>query len=183
MSIFAVLGPITFQALGSPEAIESSRGWNFAEHKTVESTPVLQWIGDELEQLTLDILLHVSINQPAADLAALLAAAESHQALALVFGNGEHRGWFVITKISESAKKLADDGSLVALALKLTLKEWARTVEADPNTAPRPASPPPALLDSPPPSAILYTPATPPSLLVPDMVDPRAITRSDPAVG
>ena len=32
---FAVLGPILFEALGSPETFESKRGWTFAEHKTV----------------------------------------------------------------------------------------------------------------------------------------------------
>jgi phage protein U len=147
--LFAVLGPILFQAVGSPESLESSRGWNYAEHKTVESTPLLQWIGDELEMINLEILLHVQYSQPFTDRAALIAAAEAHQAMPLVFGNGTHRGWFVITKIAETAHQLADDGSPIAITLKLELKQWAQNVEIDPAAPPLPATPPPALIVGP----------------------------------
>ncbi len=147
--LFCVLGNITFQALGSPQSIESSLGWRYAEHKTVESTPKLQWVGAELGELSLDILLHTLFANPATDRAALYAAAQAHQAMALVFGNGDHRGYFVIEKISESAQKLADDGSFISITLKLSLKQWARSIEIDPNAPPQPATPPPAIIVGP----------------------------------
>src|ERR1700728_4076219 len=130
---FAILGTVLFQAISSPETFESKRGWTFAEHKTVESTPLLQWTGNELEEISLDISLHVAFANPTADLAALVAAGKSHSALPLVFGNGTHRGWFVITKLTETAKKLADDGTIIAVGVKLELKQWVRSVEIDPN--------------------------------------------------
>jgi hypothetical protein len=40
------------------------------------------------------MLFHISFTDPAAQLAALLAAADDHQARALVLGNGVFRGFF-----------------------------------------------------------------------------------------
>lgn len=146
MTTFAVLGNIIFQPLNSPQSFESSRGWDFAEHKTIESAPKLQWIGEALEEVSLDILLHVLVNNPAVDRATLYAAAGAHRALALVWGNGQHRGYYVITSIAESASKLGGDGSIISLTLKLKLKQWARSIEIDPNAPPQPAAPPPGII-------------------------------------
>lgn len=144
--MFCVLGNITFQALGSPEVLDSSSASSYAEHKTVESMPRLQWVGEELEELSLDIMLHVSFSNPAADLAQLQAARKAHQAMALVFGNGYHAGYFVITKLSKSPKQLAADGSIIAIELKLQLKQWAQSIEVDPTAPPQPASTPPGMI-------------------------------------
>jgi len=208
--MFALLGDITLEAVASPETIESARGWDFAEQKTVESTPKLQWIGNELEDITLDFVSHVSFADPAADVATLEAAGDAHRALALVFGNGEHWGYFVITKLSKSPKQLAADGSTIAIALKLTLKQWERSVEIDPNAPPKPAVTPPGVIvgtlapgqsvagvvaadgtvtfpsASKGVSTIVNNPAAPGAPLPgadPNMVLVATITRMDPSVG
>lgn len=124
---FAVLGNITFEAISSPESIQASHAWKFAEHPTVESTPKLQFIGNELKEISLEILLHVSFASPASDTAALEAAAEAHQAMALIFGNGDHWGYYVITKLTKNPVKLAADGSIIAITLKLELKQWVKS--------------------------------------------------------
>ncbi len=147
--MFATLGQITFEALGSPETFESSREYSYVEHKVVESSPLLQWMAEELETISLDMLLHVAFAQPLTDLATIRAAASAHQAMALVLGNGVHRGYFVITKIAETARQLADDGSIIALSLKVELKQWARSVEVDPNAPPVPSFTPPAIVIGP----------------------------------
>ncbi len=144
--MFAVLGDITFEVLRSPESFESVSASSYAEHKTVESTPKLQWVGDELETLALEIQLHVNFANPAADLAALEAARKAHRAMALVFGSGYHAGYFVITKIAKSLQQLAADGSLIAIKLKLELKEWALSVEVDPTAPPQPDFTPPGVI-------------------------------------
>jgi len=129
---FAQLGNIVFEAISSPESIVASRAWNFAEHKTVESTPKLQFIGNELAQISLEILLHVSFTTPASDVAALESAAGAHQAMALVFGNGDNWGYYVITRLAKTMVKLAADGSIIAITLKLDLKQWVKSVGIPP---------------------------------------------------
>jgi phage protein U len=183
MSLFATLGDITFQAVASPETISSTRGWNFAEHKTIESAPKLQYTGDELETLQLEMLLHVSFSSPATEIAELEAAAAAHRALALVFANGDHRGYFVITRLARKTIKLADDGSIIAASLTLQLKAYARIL--DPSAPPVPDFAPAALTSGSTPqspagtSALASVPPSsplPPSLLYTD-VNPDIITR------
>ncbi len=208
--MYALLGDITFEALASPETNESSSGATFAEHKTVESTPKLQWIGDELDELTLEILLHVNISDPASDLAALQAALRAHQAMALVFGSGFHAGYFVLTKITKSLKQQAADGSIIAMTLKLALKQWVQSIEIDPNAPPVPAFTPPGVIvgsllpgqsvadvvaadgsvtfpaTSKGVSTVVNNPSAPGAPAPgadPNMVDVATITRMDPSVG
>jgi phage protein U len=94
--MFALLGEISFEVIGSPEVFESSRRFDYAEHRVVEDRPRLQWLAADLESITLAMLFHISFTDPAAQLAALLAAADDHQARALVLGNGVFRGFFVV---------------------------------------------------------------------------------------
>src|SRR6202158_4531211 len=97
--LFAVLGEIPFQVVGSPEGFESRRAYDFAEHRVVESKPRLQWLGNDLERLKFELRLHSSFTDPAAKLALLRSTAAAHLALPLVFGNGGFRGFFVIESI------------------------------------------------------------------------------------
>ena len=56
--MYAVLGEIIFDVLTSPQAFESARKYDYAEHKVVEDRPRLQWIADDLETLTLELSFH-----------------------------------------------------------------------------------------------------------------------------
>ena len=103
--MFAVLGTIEFQTLMAPEQIAAERSWHYAEHRVIEDSSQLQWIADDLESITLDMLFHATFTNPAAQLDALIEAASDHQARPLVFGNGVHRGYFVITSISTITNK------------------------------------------------------------------------------
>jgi phage protein U len=134
--MFAVLGDIRFQVLGSPEGFESARAYSYAEHRVVEARPLLQWLADDLEHLTFDLKIHASFADPAAELAALKAAAASHQALALVFGNGDFRGYFVIESIATRSVKLSAAGDPIAITTRLALKEWVKSAELDAAAAP-----------------------------------------------
>ena len=86
--MFAVLGDIQFEVVGSPEAYESAGTYDFAEQKVIESKPRLQWVGDDLERLKFELIWHASFTNPALQLARLRATAAEHLALPLVFGNG-----------------------------------------------------------------------------------------------
>jgi phage protein U len=140
--MFALLGEISFKVIGSPEVFESSRRFDYAEHRVVEDRPRLQWLAADLESITLAMLFHISFTDPAAQLAALLAAANDHQARALVLGNGVFRGFFVVESVATSDIQLGADAAPVAIRVRAGLREWAPGSEFDPAAPPRLASVP-----------------------------------------
>jgi phage protein U len=123
--LFAVLGEIQFEVVGSPEGYESTGAYDFDEQRVVESKPRLQWVGDELERLSFELMWHSSFTNPAAQLTLLRATAAQHLALPLVFGNGGFRGFFVIESIKMKSQQLSAGGAPIAIRVALALKEWA----------------------------------------------------------
>ncbi len=136
--MFAALGEILFEVVGSPESLDSSRGYNFAEHRVIESKPRLQWVGNDLERLKIELRLHSSFTNPATQLAQLKIVAGAHRALPLVFGNGGFRGFFVIESIALRSQLLSADGSPIAISAALALKEWAIETELAGSASSRP---------------------------------------------
>src|SRR6516225_2961810 len=131
--MFALLGEIFFEVTRTPaarlnskswESFRSSRDYAYAEHKVVEARPRLQWLAQELEKISLGMSFHIVFVNPQREMDKLHRAAEDHQARALVFGNGVHRGYFVIEAIEETQQVQADDGSYIALEARVELREW-----------------------------------------------------------
>ena len=122
--MFAVLGDIQFEVVGSPEGYESAGAYDFPEQRVLESKPRLQWVGDELERLSFDLMWHASFTNPAAQLALLRTTAAQHLALPLVFGDGVYRGLFVIESIKVKSQQLSAGGAPIAIRVALALKEW-----------------------------------------------------------
>ena len=122
--MFAVLGDIQFEVVGSPEGYESAEAYDFSEQRVIESKPRLQWVGDDLERLSFELMWHSTFTNPAAQLALLRATAAQHLALPLVFGNGGFRGFFVIESIKMKSQQLSAGGAPIAIRVALALKEW-----------------------------------------------------------
>jgi len=127
--LFAALGDIQFEVVGSPEGYESVGAYDFAEQRVVESKPRLQWVGDELERLNFELMWHASFTNPGAQLALLRATAVQHLALPLVFGNGGFRGFFVIESIKVKSQQLSAGGAPIAIRIALALKEWVAELQ------------------------------------------------------
>lgn len=144
--MFAVLGELTFAVLNSFESFRATSDYRYAEHQVVEARPRLQWLAQELQKISLEMGFHVAFTNPATDMNRLRAAAEDHQARALVFGNGVHRGYFVIEKIEETFVQTADDGSIVASSARVELREWVPGAAFDPFAPPQTAVPPPGII-------------------------------------
>jgi phage protein U len=144
--VFANFGPVTFQVLGSPESFEATRSYDYAEHRVVEDRPRLQWVADGLETIALEMMFHRTFIDPVAALAELRAAAETHLAMPLVLGNGVHRGYFVITRLSETHRQMSDRGDAIAIAVRAALREWAPGSEFDPFAAATPGFAPLAIV-------------------------------------
>ena len=196
--MFGVFGEIIFTLLSGPRTFESSRCWDYAEHRVVEDRSRLQWTGDGLERISLEMMFHASFTNPTAQLAALLAAASDHNARPLVLGNGDHRGYFVLTAVTTTLRQMSDDGDTIELMVRSELTEWALSLELDATATPRPTFIPlglvatavstgetpiytASLLAAPGVSPILNTLAAlaaAPNGLLPADIAPRAIVRS-----
>jgi phage protein U len=122
--LFAVLGDIQFEVVGSPEGYESTGAYDFPEQRVLESKPRLQWVGDGLDRLNFELMWHSSFTNPAVQLARLRATAAQHLALPLVFGDGGFRGFFVIESIAVKSQQLSAGGAPIAIRVALALKEW-----------------------------------------------------------
>jgi hypothetical protein len=140
--MFAVFGEIVFDLLNSPEEIESTRSWEYAEQRVVEDRPQLQWIADGLETIELDFQFHASFTNPSSQVEALIAAANDHSARPLIFGNGFHRGYFIVTALRTSLRMMAADGSLISITVRVVLKEWAARSEISSTANPLAEFPP-----------------------------------------
>src|SRR5207249_1547777 len=106
----------------------------------------LQWMANDLQKISLELGFHVAFTNPATQMNHLRAAAEDHQARALVFGTGVHRGYFVIESLEETFQQTADDGSYVAISARLELREWIPGADFDPLAPPRRTTPPPGIV-------------------------------------
>jgi len=144
--MFAQLGNIIFEVLTSPETFKLSGDYSYAEHKVVEAPPLLQWLANDLQKISLELGFHVAFTNPATQMNLLRAAAEAHQAMALTFGNGVFRGYFVIESLEETHQQLAADGSFIAISARLELHEWILGADAAALNPPRPAAPPPGIV-------------------------------------
>jgi phage protein U len=141
--MFAELGLIRFQVIGSPQEILSARRYGYAQHDVIEARPRLQWVGTDLERISFEILMHSSFTDPAAQMAALADAAAAHLAMPLVYGNGVLRGYFVIESIATRSTQLSAGGNPIAITTRLELREWvpdsglgASAAAAGPDFAP-----------------------------------------------
>lgn len=154
--MFALLGEIVFEMITAPDALSSSKRWDYAQHRVVEGTPRLQWVGDSLETITIDMMFHASFTDPALQMAALAAAAADHNARPLVFGNGAYSGYFVVSAIRAVATQMSDAGDTIAIKARAKLTQWALSGELDPNAPPQPSFLPVAAV-----AAALGTPTGP----------------------
>ncbi|MGH7842978.1 MAG: phage tail protein [Candidatus Binataceae bacterium] len=137
--MFAVLGDIVFETLTAPNRLDRERHWDYVEQRVVEDLPRLQWIGDGLETINFEMLFHASFCNPSAQLMALETAASDHLARALVFGNGDHRGYFVITALGVITEQMSQWGDPLAVRVRVELKQWALTVETNSALLPIPS--------------------------------------------
>lgn len=121
---FIMLGTIGYAKLTSPTAMDLTQGWTYAEHQVVEGKPLLQFMGATLDGFSLTFLFHASFSVPQKSYDALVALANARTAFPLTQGNGRYLGRFVITELARTAQMAADDGTLLSIEVKATLKEY-----------------------------------------------------------
>jgi phage protein U len=121
---FAILGDIHFEVVAGPTSLSSQSASQFAEHPLIGGRPRLQFTGHDLEELSVQFGFHKLFCDPTKSLGQLKAAKAAHQAMALVLGNGEYKGYFVITALSTDMQHTGPDGTPIYLQATMTLREF-----------------------------------------------------------
>lgn len=143
--IYAQLGDIIFDLLTAPTDYTLGKSVNFAEFKTLEGKPKLQFTGANLDELSLKFALHSSFCDPRDEVKKLENLMLSGLSAPLIFTNGDYAGDFAITSISQSLVKTDKYGNPIYIQLDASLKEAPvndeqreqnkKSAKIDPNSA------------------------------------------------
>ncbi len=140
--MFAVLGAIEFDLITYFDGMETRFGADYAEHALITRKPRLQFVGDKLDEVRIDLVFHVSYCDPEAELVRLRQALTSHDALSLALGNGDYKGRFVITGLTATGRHTDTAGTLLAVEASMELREFTGDPAQPPAPAVRPAGRP-----------------------------------------
>ncbi|APC18542.1 hypothetical protein BLL42_23555 [Pseudomonas frederiksbergensis] len=122
--MFAILGTIEFTVAGGISGMEQTGSADWAEHARIQGKPLLEWIGEGLDEINLTIELHPLLGDPEARLRSLRLAKSQHEPLAFVMGSGEYLGPYVITHISNAIRRATSVGQVVASTVQVSLREY-----------------------------------------------------------
>ncbi len=140
--MYAVLGDIQFDLITYFDGFEWRFGADYAEHGVIQGKPRLQFIGDKLDEIRLTLKFHAQYCDPEAEMVRLREAAQAHQAMAFVLGNGDYKGWFVLTEAEAISEQTDPAGTLVSVTATATLREYVGDKK---NPVPPPAVQPKVL--------------------------------------
>lgn len=122
--MFAILGDIEFTVAGGITGMDQSSSADWAEHARIQGKPLLEWIGEGLDECNLTIELHPVLGDPEERLRALRLAKTKHEPLAFVMGSGEYLGAYVITNIGNNIRRTTATGQINSATVQLSLKEY-----------------------------------------------------------
>lgn len=137
--MFAILGDVEFDLITYFDGLETRFGVEYAEHPLIGRKPRLQFVGDKLDEVRIDLAFHASYCDPEAELLRLRKAMASHKALALVLGNGDYKGRFVIGDLNATSRQTDTSGTLLAVEASIELREFTGDPAKPPAPAVRPA--------------------------------------------
>jgi len=132
--MLAILGEIEFELAAGLAGMELSQASEFAEHALIQGRPLLESVGDALDEIQLGIELHPALGDVPARGQALREAMQAHQPLAFVLGNGTFLGAFVITELTQTHHRTWADGEAFSATLNVSLRQWAGAFEYTPPT-------------------------------------------------
>ncbi|EKT4469991.1 phage tail protein [Pseudomonas putida] len=122
--MFAILGDIEFTVAGGITGMEYRGTADWAEHPRIQGKPLLEWIGEGLDEINLDIELHPVLGDPDARWRALREAKAKHEPLALVLGNGDYFGPQIVADLNLQHRRMSATGQLESGTVQLRLREY-----------------------------------------------------------
>jgi phage protein U len=136
-NLFATLGPLKLALYVAPTSWSETAETALVEHKVAEGKPVLEWVGDELRKVDLDIALNEFYCDPPAVAKQLEEMRASRKGWPLIRGNGQPDGEWAIKSIKTKIERADREGVATSLVLTLALVESPPRPEA--NRVSRPA--------------------------------------------
>lgn len=122
--MYALYGETEFDVVGFFDKLGFKHSVDYAEHKLIDGKPRLQWIADNLDEINVTLVFHTMFCDPTAELNKLKQAMTAHEPAALVFGNGEYNGRFVITEISPEIIHTDPTGNPISSQCQVSFKEF-----------------------------------------------------------
>ncbi|NYT80875.1 phage tail protein [Alcaligenaceae bacterium] len=126
--MFAILGEIEVEVASGLTGMELHETADWAEHARIKGKPLLEWVGDGLDQYTLTIELHPLLGDPGARQRQLREAKAAHEPLPFVLGSGDYLGAFVITELGVVPRRALATGPVSVATLTLVLREYTGPV-------------------------------------------------------
>ncbi|MDO8771922.1 MAG: phage tail protein [Burkholderiaceae bacterium] len=140
---YALLGDIAFDLITYMPGLNVTVAADFAEHALIERKPRLQWVGDKLDEVTIELSFHIAFCEPEVEMARLRDAVRAHEALTFMFANGNIIGDFALISLTQATTQTMTEGTLIALTATLTMREYVVDMPSAEST---PYQPPVAII-------------------------------------
>lgn len=122
--MFAQLGDIQFELITYFNGIEETVSYNYAEHERINNKPVLQFMGQNLQEQNIKLNFHNSFCVPEDEIKKLKTVANKAEPLKFIKGNGEYVGVFVVSEIISTTEQTSKEGDLISVQVDLKLREY-----------------------------------------------------------
>lgn len=126
--MYSMLGEIKFDVIPF-EGYEQSSSVNYVQCDTVSGKPALQFTGENLDEINIQLKFHADFCNPSEEIKKLNEAMRKGQSLPLIFANGDYVGNFVIKNTQKKITKTAADGTIILAEFSLSLLEGSLTVK------------------------------------------------------
>ncbi len=127
--MFAQLGDIEFELITYFSGLNESNTFNYAQHERINNKPILQYLGQDLQEQDIKLNFHASFCVPEDELKKLKNVAKKGEPLKFIKGNGEYVGVFVITEIISATEQTSDEGDIIYIQVDLKLREYTGKIK------------------------------------------------------
>ena len=127
--MFAQLGDIEFELITYFSGLNESNTFNYAQHERINNKPILQYLGQDLQEQDIKLNFHASFCVPEDELKKLKNVAKKGEPLKFIKGNGEYVGVFVITEIVSATEQTSDEGDIIYIQVDLKLREYTGKIK------------------------------------------------------
>ena len=127
--MFAQLGDIEFELINYFSGLNESNTFNYAQHERINNKPILQYLGQDLQEQDIKLNFHASFCVPEDELKKLKNVAKKGEPLKFIKGNGEYVGVFVITEIISATEQTSDEGDIIYIQVDLKLREYTGKIK------------------------------------------------------
>lgn len=127
--MFAQLGDIEFELITYFSGLNESNTFNYVQHERINNKPILQYLGQDLQEQDIKLNFHASFCVPEDELKKLKNVAKKGEPLKFIKGNGEYVGVFVITEIISATEQTSDEGDIIYIQVDLKLREYTGKIK------------------------------------------------------